>query len=580
MGICNSITQRNKLKDKNYESYSLLLSKNRIFTINKSLCRVAIQSKKDESNGIGFFMNIKNNMKCLITNYQNITQNFIDSKRNIIIQLENDKETVIKLDKKKRFIKYLKSPYNISIIEIFNSDLLNNDVYFLDYDSDLDSIDNYDKYLNKKILSLEKALNEKDFLFGEITNLSKLGFEYSIDINNCKNNNNHLYSGAPIILLDNQKLIGINENENNNINYGIFISEILKKIKEDINEEKEEENEKEKEEFNKINGNEKPLLEKQKNESLTKFNNQEILIKYLINDEKKIKLFGSKFIENNKKRCKIIINDEEKEICQYLDIQENIITKDTNILQIKLKLFRYIEDISYMFENCENLFSIENIYELNTSKIKNLNNLFFGCSSLSFIPDISNWDTSNAINMGDIFSGCSMITSLPDISKWNTSRVKNMSYMFSGCELLSYLPDISKWDTSKVKNFSYMFNWCKSLSFLPEISKWDTSNIIDMSWMFSECSALEKIPNLSKWKTNNVIDMNHMFFRCSSLLSFPGICFWNTNKVKDMSFRFYGCGKVEKFPDISNWNTDNLENTKYMFQGCKNYWRIKFKLVN
>ena len=580
MGICNSITQRNKLKDKNYESYSLLLSKNRIFTINKSLCRVAIQSKKDESNGIGFFMNIKNNMKCLITNYQNITQNFIDSKRNIIIQLENVKETVIKLDKKKRFIKYLKSPYNISIIEIFNSDLLNNDVYFLDYDSDLDSIDNYDKYLNKKILSLEKALNEKDFLFGEITNLSKLGFEYSIDINNCKNNNNHLYSGAPIILLDNQKLIGINENENNNINYGIFIGEILKKIKEDINEEKKEENEKEKEEFNKINGNEKPLLEKQKNESLTKFNKQEILIKYLINDEKKIKLFGSKFIENNKKRCKIIINDEEKEICQYLDIQENIITKGTNILQIKLKLFRYIEDISYMFENCENLFSIENIYELNTSKIKNLNNLFFGCSSLSFIPDISNWDTSNAINMGDIFSGCSMITSLPDISKWNTSRVKNMSYMFSGCELLSYLPDISKWDTSKVKNFSYMFNWCKSLSFLPEISKWDTSNIIDMSWMFSECSALEKIPNLSKWKTNNVIDMNHMFFRCSSLLSFPGICFWNTNKVKDMSFMFYGCGKVEKFPDISNWNTDNLENTKYMFQGCKNYWRIKFKLVN
>ena len=566
------MVQRNKIKDKNYDVYSSLLSKNGLNTLNKSLCKLTIQSNKDESYAIGFFMNIEKNMKCLVTNYQNITENLIDLKKTIIIQLVNGKVTAIKLDNRKRFIKYLKSPFNITIIEILNSDLLNNDIYILNYD--LDFIDNYEKYLNKKILLLENSLNEKDFPFGEITNLKKFGFEHNIDINNFNNNINHLYYGSPIILLDNQKVIGINENKNNN-KYGIFIGEILKKIKE------------EKEEYNKNDEKEKPLLEKQKNENLKIMNieeinskNDTILIKYLINDEKKIKLFGSKFIENNKNHCKIILNNEEKEITQFLDIQDNIITEDSNTLEIRLKLFKKFEDISYMFENCESLFSIEGISELNTSKIEYLNNLFFGCSSISFIPDISKWDTSNVINMGDIFSGCSLITSLPDISKWNTSKVKNMSYMFSGCELLSYLPDISNWDTSKVTNFSYMFNWCKSLSFLPDISKWDTSNVTDMSWMFSECSALENIPNLSKWKTNKVIDMNHMFFRCSSLLSLPGICFWNTNKVKDMSFMFYGCGKVEPFPDISNWNNDNLENTRYMFQGCKDYWRIKFRLVN
>ena len=35
----------------------------------------------------------------------------------------------------------------------------------------------------------------------------------------------------------------------------------------------------------------------------------------------KNKLFGEKFINNNKKYCKIIINGEEKELCSFYNIQ-------------------------------------------------------------------------------------------------------------------------------------------------------------------------------------------------------------------------------------------------------------------
>ena len=70
-------------------------------------------------------MNIKNNMKCLITNYQIITQNFIDSKRNIIIHLENEKETAIKLDNKKRLIKYLKSRGQNELIQHLIQSVIN-----------------------------------------------------------------------------------------------------------------------------------------------------------------------------------------------------------------------------------------------------------------------------------------------------------------------------------------------------------------------------------------------------------------------------------------------------------------------
>ena len=89
-------------------------------------------------------MNIEKNMKCLITNCPDISQNLIDSKRTITIELLNGKITEIKLDCKSRYIKCFNSPFDITIIEILNSDLLNNDIYILDYD--LDFIDNYKEY--------------------------------------------------------------------------------------------------------------------------------------------------------------------------------------------------------------------------------------------------------------------------------------------------------------------------------------------------------------------------------------------------------------------------------------------------
>ena len=592
MGICYTTKQKtieisNKGKKANFDNYLSLISKNTIYLINKSLCKICIQSNKDESYGIGFFMNIclDRNFICLITNYKNISKNLIDSKETFVIQLDNQAIRAIILDNKRRFIKYLDQPYNIIIIEILNSDLIINNIQVLDYD--LDCLYNYKDFLNKKILILNYSSNRYDYLNGQINNIKDFGFEYTINTDN-------IYPGSPILLLENQKVIGIYDNNYNDKKFGIFIGEIIKELKKEEgkkinvikeNEEEEESKEEKSKKKEKEEKEEKILKKIISNDNSQSNNTQKnleniISIKYLIDNEKNIKIFGTNFIENNKNIWKIIINNEEKELCEYIDIQNIINSENLNILELKLKQIKPVQNISYMFSGCKQLFSITGLSNLNTSNIKSLNNFFFGCSSLSFIPDISNWDTSNVIDMGDLFSGCSLITSLPEISKWNTCKVQNMSYMFSGCQLINYIPDISILDTSKVTNFSYMFHWCKSLSILPDISKWDTGNIIDMSWMFSDCSSLEKLPSINNWKTSNVTDMNHMFFGCSSLLALPDISFWITNKVKDMSFMFYGCSKLESFPDIKKWNRDNLENTKFMFQGCKNPKKIKFNLVN
>ena len=574
MGVCTSSKKikSNKLKDNN-KNYITRFSQNTLYNITKSLCKIVIQSIKEEVFGIGFFIYIKLDKKipCLMTNFKYITKKLIDSKETIAIQLENKKVINIKLDEKDRFIKHLIQVTNITIIEILDSDFINNNIEILNYELNID----YEKYLNRNIFLLHFSLDEHDyFTMGQIIHIKDFEFEHSI-------NENKNYSGCPIILTENKTIIGISEDKNGINNFGLFIHEILKEL--------------DKEKKNNENGNKYNLFFKKEsqtyNEKSLLLNNQEInlqnenmhdkiSIKYIkFDDDDKIKIFGKEFIENNKSNFKIIINNIEKELCEYLD---NIEVKkfDQNIIEIELQQINEPTNLSHMFSGCKNLYSLENSSNLNLSKVTNMNNMFFGCSNLSFISNTSNWDTSNVRNMGDMFSGCSTISSLPDISKFDTSNVTNLSYMFSGCESLSYLPDISKWDTSNVTNLSYLFYWCKSLTYLPDISKWNINNVTDMSWMFFECSSLTELPKLGIWKTNKVVDMNHMFYGCSSLLSLPNISFWDTSNVIDMSYMFSGCINIEEFPEIDQWNTNNVNDTTNIFQGCKNQYKIKFRLVN
>ena len=140
----------------------------------------------------------------------------------------------------------------------------------------------------------------------------------------------------------------------------------------------------------------------------------EMIIIYKIEGKNKIQLFGSKFIENNKNNCKIIIYDKELNIVEYLKIN-----KKDKILKIKLKEIKLITDISEMFYNCESLITLPDISNWNTNNVTNVSSMFFDCKSLISLPDISNWNTNNITDMSYMFSGCRSLISLPNISNWN-----------------------------------------------------------------------------------------------------------------------------------------------------------------
>jgi len=302
-------------------------------------------------------------------------------------------------------------------------------------------------------------------------------------------------------------------------------------------------------------------------------------------------VFDEEFVQNNKVKCKIIINGKEdfelKQLCiQLKDEKFNnfIINNNIEILEIILKETKTITILDNMFyigigeimlidfENwdtsnvtsmkgmfsyCRLCDNIKGISTLNTSNVNDMSYMFENCYN---IPDISNWITSNVKDMSYMFSGCKNI---PDISKWNTSNVKSMNHMFEDCRDIHSFSLF--WNTSNVEDMSYMFAGCNNI---PDISKWNTSNVKNMKGLFYESSSLSSLPDISIWNIENVEDLSNMFDGCKSLKALPNISKWDLSNIKDMSYMFHNCWYLTSFPDISNWKIKDVKNMNHMFHNC------------
>ena len=412
----------------------------------KNICKIHMNNGNQCT---GFFCKIpfpekKDLLPVLITNDLVVDKwNLIENK---YIKLTINNEQINKnIEIKDRKI-YISKVYEISIIELKEKDDIKD---FLELESN-DEIP-YEKYIDNKLYIPQYQTNQNFNIFYSLLKEIDLNnnyiFYHSCSVGECS-------SGSPIINLENNKVIGISTNKSldndKKYNKAIFLKYPIKEI----------------------------FIKNIKNE---------ILIQYKINKEKIIRIFGSKFVENNKNNCIIIVNDKEIELKEFLE-NKNIIVNKNKILEIKLKEKEKIIDASYMFNSCSNIYNISN---WDTISITNMNNMFSDCSSLKYLPDISNWNTQNVNDMSYMFSNCSSLKSLPDISKWNVCSVEIMNNMFANCSSLKSLPDISKWNTKHIKDMSLMFAYCSSLKSLPEISKWSKKGI-NFGFLY-KCKSLPKL---------------------------------------------------------------------------------------
>ena len=446
--------------------------------IARAIVKIIITFKNEIFCGTGFFMEFPKNkiINCLISNEHIISEEIIDSRIPITIELENKKQYIMKLDK--RFIKSFKSPIDITLIEVLDCDLFKKEVKFLKID--FNYLHGYKEYIGKNVFILQHMKgDDTQCSIGKIIGTKNFEFEHNVDTDLGS-------SGSPVILIENLNVIGIHKggSKNRKVNCGAFISILFSEIGDIPSRSKEViiyNNDNLKNENNNELINVKNNINKKEDE-----NKNELIMRYKINNFL-IKILGEYFVEHNQNNFKLLVNGKEHQFCSFIYKKE--IQGESDILEIKLIKMKNTIDISYMFDNCKDLMSIEGLADFNTDGI---------------------------VKMRGIFKGCSL-SSLPDISKWNTINVSDMSFMFTDCISLINLPDISKWNTNNVRNMKEMFYNCKQLKVLPDISNWNTSNVFDMSYMFHSCISLESLPDLSKWDLNKTSIKCGIFYGCKNL---------------------------------------------------------------
>ena len=186
-------------------------------------------------------------------------------------------------------------------------------------------------------------------------------------------------------------------------------------------------------------------------------------------DEGKVKILGYDFIKKNNDNGSIIYNNSEFELKEYFEDNDKM-NKDT--FKLLICLDKNIEDISYIFYECESLISID-YYQINNK----LDGIDKELNSLSYESETNQYYLNNNENLSD--SNIYLENSNENSTILEVSEQKNAN-LFSSKENFQFYIPLS---FNRITNMMGMFYKCNSLISLPDISKWNTSNVEEMSNM-------------------------------------------------------------------------------------------------
>ena len=225
---------------------------------------------------------------------------------------------------------------------------------------------------------------------------------------------------------------------------------------------------------------------------------------------------------DKKEITKIIIDKSFADYKLYRCRLFNDCNNLTNIEGIKYLNTSHINDMSYMFQNCHSLKTLD-LSGLNTDNITNMNCMFDNCDSLISIT-LGSINTQNVTSMNYMFSKCQSLKSL-DLSNFNTSKVVSMSNMFANCSNLVDL-DISGFDTKNVESTNEMFRGCSKLTTI-DISSFNTSKVKELDGMFNDCTALTTILVGKEWTTAHARGKEEVHGKTTYYFEEGGILFKN-----------------------------------------------------
>ena len=280
-----------------------------------------------------------------------------------------------------------------------------------------------------------------------------------------------------------------------------------------------------------------------------------------------LKIFKKK--DNNEdNEDKILIKLEGKDNTKITYLQKKEDEDPLKLNEQKYALFEIKtqkeEEKVYLYCDDVESFSFNGIFErkphvsisviaCNTTTVEDIAYMFYNCNSLTKL-DLKNFNTTNVTDMRSIFSGCSSLTEL-NLKNFNTTNVRDMGFMFSECSSLKEI-DLKNFNTINVTNMESMFSECSSLTKL-DLKDFNTTNVTNMEGMFYGCSNLKEINFGQNFNTTNVTNMNNMFRECSKLTKLD-LQNFNTEKVTKKENMFFGCNSFPE--DIQNKNVEGIIN--------------------
>ena len=472
----------------------------------------------------------------------------IDFKQGNKIKLEfreKNKEKKLEINNDRKI--YTDIKFDITIIEIKKEDDFENN--FLEIDDGLFKAENLEEIYLKEIIYV---IHYPQGLFsscsyGEIKN---------IDNNNKISHNCSTVegsSGSPILILENNKVLGIHcrYNGNEKWNEGFILKEPL--IKFFSNKDFDFQIQKKNEIYLTLE-----IPESDINKDIYFLDNSYFDYKNAINKS------HSFLSELNDLNVKVFINGQKQ--TKY---RKYFRPETKGVYKIRLEILTQVTNCSNMFEFCRNIKEID-LSNFNTSDVVDMSYMFKDCDSLEKL-DLSYLSTKNVSNMDYMFYNCNKLSSI-DLSTFNTKKVFSMENMFSKCNNLKNL-NLSSFNTENVINMKNIFSYCSQLTEL-NLKSFETDNVTDMTGMFLNCDKLKEIKLSHSFTTDKVKSMKQMFCGCNFLKDI-NLTYFNTINVTDMSEMFSCCNSLT-YLNLTSFDTRNVVSMRMMFNKCHDLFDLSF----
>ena len=371
--------------------------------------KYAIKILLGDSFGTGFFciIYLDNNkpMPVLFTCYHVLNEDYIEKNQFLYFNfLYNGNNTKGSIDLKIKRIFYLDEDLDVTIIEIKEEDNL--DIYsFFEMDNSIILNNPNILHHNVYLLHFPSGFESIQYSQGVISGLIK-NVNFTTDYSTKPGS-----SGSPIFDYKSNLVIGMHQKAKNEskIGSGIILKYAVNK-------------------FTKVN------KEEINNDYKNLFPDPDSMIMiYIYQKNKSIKLFSDKFVNRYKKNCYLIYNDKVFPLIQHFQVSDiSIEDKNRGEIKIILKGINFVDKMDYMFSRCDNL---KKVIATGTdmSNVTNMEAMFEWCKNLEEISNMAKWNLEKVTTLKGLFYKCVNLKKIPGINKWNPINLTNCEEMFFSC---------------------------------------------------------------------------------------------------------------------------------------------------